>query len=263
MFPPFGGTKVDVFPRVGRRKGIEMKKTCIRTVLALILSTAGASGTTLTYTDRTNWEAAVNTITLYNLGIDDPGQGTVFPAGGLIVSDLQVTGWVNTGQDLSRITPDSPPGQPWYQWGSGPFLRSGDKTGSNTVYIRIAFSAPVAAYGFNFGGGGGFEAPSTYGLPASITVTPQGIASSTVTTGYMPNWSFFGVTSTSQTFSYVDIAMNTTDRYVVIDDIAKALVNEAPPPPPPPSEIFEPGTLLQIGIGSALFLAGRRRFSMS
>ena len=73
-----------------------------------------------------------------------------------------------------------------------------------------------------------------------------------------PNFQFFGVASDTLTFTTVQIFLNTTDRYLVIDDISRGDYFSTPPPPPP-VETVEPGTLLQLALGSGLMAIARQR----
>lgn len=238
----------------------------IRTgLIALSLATAVSAATT-TYTDRSTWLSNVTLLSNYSGGAAvGPGGGIgagttgvtdiITSPGGLILTDLQIEGFYGANTEIGRVTPG--PSTPWYQFGSGQFLRSQDKIGSNLTYLRVNFTGPVNSYGFNYAAGGSHNGGLTYGGPGSMTIAPQGLSSSTVTTTGIPTWNFYGVTSDTQTFSYVDIVINDTGRWVAIDDIARGNFSA---PEPPPSETLEPGTLLQMGLGGVLLLLARRRY---
>lgn len=233
--------------------------------------TMALSAATVTYTNRSAWLSNVTLLSNYDGGAasGSPGINSGVPgtvdtftgASGLILTDLQIQGFYGSNTEISRVTPDSNASVgPWYQFGSGSFLRTQDKIGSNLTFARITFITPVNSYGFNFGAGGSHNGGATYGGPGSITIAPQGLTSTTVTTNGMPNWDFFGVTSDSQTFSYVDIIINDTNRWVALDDIARG---DFSAPAPPPTETLEPGTFLQLGLGGMLMMLARRRLGLA
>lgn len=241
----------------------------IRTgLIALSLATAVSAATT-TYTDRSTWLSNVTLLSNYNggaaagpgggIGAGSSGTTDIITApAGLILTDLQIQGFYGANTEITRVTPNSNSSiGPWYQFGSGQFLRSQDRIGSNLTYLRINFTGPVNSYGFNYAAGGSHNGGLTYGGPGSMTIAPQGLSSSTVTTTGIPTWNFYGVTSDTQTFSYVDIIINDTGRWVAIDDIARGNFSA---PEPPPAETLEPGTLLQMGLGGVLLLLARRRY---
>ncbi len=215
-------------------------------------------GATLTFSDRSNWENVVVGLSNFNGG--DLAVGTAlghYTSAGLTTTELQIIGIIDssfgTYYEATQANPNS--SQTWYEWNSGTIVRSADKTSStSTVYLRVIFAAPVSAFGFNYGVGG------YGGAPGSVTVAPQGMDAVNLTSLQQPTWAFFGVTSDTQTFSQVDIFINDLNRYVVIDDIATASF-AAPPPPPPGNEIPEPGTALQLLIGSGLIVFARRRLA--
>jgi hypothetical protein len=232
-----------------------------------ILFTAGlllwAGGTlhaaTLTFSDRSDWQNVVSGLSNFNGGNLAVGSALGnYTSAGLTTTELQIVGIVEntfgTYYELTQANPNS--SQPWYEWNSGTIIRSADKaTAQAVVYLRIVFAAPVSAFGFNFGVGG------YSGIPGNVTVAAQGMNSVNLTTLQQPNWSFYGLASDTQTFSQVDIFINDWNRYVVLDDIATANYSPAPPPPPPPptNDVPEPGTALQLLIGSGLILFARRR----
>lgn len=239
----------------------------IRTGLLALSLIASLSAATVTYTDRSTWLSNVTLLSNYNggagagspgIGAGVPGTVDTFGSGGIILTDLQINGFSGVGNAVLRVTPDSNPSVgPWYQFGSGSFLRSLDKTGATPTYLRVTFSAPVNSFGFNFAAGGSHNGGVTYGGPGSMTLAPQGLSTTTVTTTGIPTWNFYGVTSDTQTFSYVDIIINDTNRWVALDDIARGNFSVSEPPP---AETLEPGTLLQLGIGGLMLVVARRRF---
>src|SRR5260221_12414107 len=144
--------------------------------LGLVL-VPGAHAATVTYSERGSWTAATTSLVNFDSGTQAAGTITYFSnATGLVTTSLQITGYNSAagggGYELSRVNADA--SQTWYDWGTGAIIRSADKTSTNTVYVRIAFNAPVTSFGFNYGGGG---AP-----PASLTIAPQGLATITTTT---------------------------------------------------------------------------------
>lgn len=231
-------------------------------VLALAAASQ-ASALTLTFDDRGNWTSQVTSLVNFNSCGTPPCAATNFGSGGLVYGDLQVLGFVvitepfNTGYGLNRTTASAP----WFQWGlggtgAGSILYTDNKLASNTVFARLNFANPVSAFGFNFGAGG------NSGAPGSVTIAPAGFAPINVTTAQGPTFSFWGLVSDSQTFTTVDIFINSDNRYLVLDDIAQGTFNSGPPPPGP-EEVAEPGTILQLAMGGLLLAFARRRFGSS
>lgn len=228
--------------------------------LLALAATTQLSALTLTFSDRATWLAQVSGVSNFDGGTQAVGTATPFnTSAGLYSTDLQtqIVGYnVNNTTsgilyDLTRANGSA--GQPWYSlWNSGTILRTGDKTDNNTVYARILFSSPVNAFGFNYGAGG------MSGAAGSVSIATQGLSSLAVTT--LPGtFAFYGVASDTQTFSYVDIFIQDTNRYVVLDDIARAIYTVSTPPPT--TDTPEAGTLLQLAIGTALVAFARRRYS--
>ncbi len=235
-----------------------MRRSTFALGLLTLAAAANLSAGTLVFTDRANWAAQVNILSNFSGTTITPGSYLSYstPAG-LVLTDLQMSligTSVNGGTTYSLEQVNASAAQPWFDWGSGTILRSGDKTANNTVKIQVNFTTPVNAFGLNFGGSGTD--------PSHITIAPVGYTSVDVTTLGRPNWNFFGLASNTQTFSTVDIYINDTNKYLVLDDIARADFVETPPPPPP-VETAEPGTLLQLMMGSGLLAFARRRFSGS
>lgn len=211
----------------------------------LAVSPAGAA--TLTFTDRAYWTSQVNVLSNFDSGSQTVGTATPFNnATGLIITDLQIVGYnitSGTSYDLQRVNASA--AQAYYQWNSGSILRSADKTATNSAFLRVSFLTPVNAFGLNLGAGG------SSGAPASVSIIPQGLTAVPRTTIQQPTFAFFGVVSDTQNFSYVDIYINDTNRYLVIDDITTANYT-------PVAETAEPGTLVQLAAGTLLLLLGRR-----
>ena len=231
-----------------------MKRTLFGSGLLALAASISLHATTLTFTDQAQWSAQVINLTNFDGGSLSPGQFQVYgTSGGLVVADLQILGLMATNgnpwYDLVMI--NAGPTQPYYDWGSGTILRSGDRAANITAAVRLNFSTPVSAFGFNYGGGGG---------DTSITIAPVGMTPIDAVALARPNYRFFGVVSDSQTFTSVNIIVNTMDRYLVLDNIARGSYNPpAAPPPPPPTETVEPGTLLQLALGSGLMALARQR----
>jgi len=234
-----------------------MKRSMTSLGLYLLAALAPASAGTITYSDRTTWSSAVTNLVNFDSGAQSVGFATNFgTSSGLALTDLQIIGYnITSGGTLYDLTRVNASGsQPWYQWNSGAILRSGDKTDTNTVYLRVQFTNPVSAFGFDFGGSGG--------VSSSVTIVPDGLASSTVSTNLQPNFTFFGVTSDTQTFSFANIYINDTNRYLVLDNVAYGTFS-APVVEPPPAETPEPGTFVQLALGAGLVVFARHRFRLS
>lgn len=233
-----------------------MKRSILLCELLALAAGVPAAAATLTYSDRGTWASQVTGMTNFDSGTQTAGTVTTFNnAAGLAIADLQIVGYnvtTGTSYDLARVNANA--SQTWYQWGSGAILRTGDKTASNTVYARINFPTAVSAFGFNFGAGG------SGGAPGSVTIQADGMSAVTVNTLQQPTFAFWGVTSDTRTFSFANVFINDTNRYLILDDIAKgSFAGEPPPPPPPPTEVMEPGTLMQLLMGTGLLAFSRRK----
>ncbi len=230
-------------------------------VLALAAATPAAAGT-LTYSDRLQWAALISGLSNFDSGTQAIGTSTNFGVGGLVFTNLQVQGVnivsidpLTTLYSLTRANAGA--GQSYYNWNSGAILRTDDKTATNTVFARLTFPTPVSAFGFNYGVGGcqTFFTGCTPGAAASITISPSGLTPININTSQGNTMAFWGVVSDTQTFTFADIYINDTNRYIVIDDIVQGSYSVAPPP----AETAEPGTLLQIAMGAGLLALARRR----
>lgn len=223
-----------------------MKQSLITFGLFVIAGSGMMNATTITYSDRATWTSAVTVLSNFDSGSGTTVGGyTAFnTSAGLIVTDLQIIGYNNAGYDLTRNNASAT--QPWFDWGTGAILRTGDKTATNTVYARINFTTPVSAFGFDFGSPGGSR---------SVTVDPDGLSSSTVNTLLKSSgFTFWGVASDTQTFSFVNIYLNTANDHLALDNISRGSYAAAEPPP---AETAEPGTLLLFTMGASLIAFAR------
>jgi hypothetical protein len=230
--------------------------------LALITATPAAAGT-LTYSDRTQWTTLVTGLSNFDSGTQTIGTNTNFGVGGLVFTSLQIQGVnivslspLNTQYSLLRVNAGA--SESYYNWNSGAVLRTVDKTATNTVFARLNFATPISAFGFNYGVGGcqTYFVGCTPGAAASVTISPGGMTPININTSQGNTMAFWGVVSDTQTFTFADIYINDTNRYIVLDDIAMASYSTEPPP----AETAEPGTLLQIAMGAGLLALARRRF---
>jgi len=231
-----------------------MKRSILTIGLLSLAAIGQMQAITLTYDDRAEWLAQVSNLSNFDGGTQTAGGFTNFnTSAGLITTDLQIVGFnvtTGTGYDLTRVNANG--SQTWYQWGSGTILRSADKTASNTVYARITFPEAVSAFGFDFGAGG------SSGVPGSVTIAPDGMTSITLNSLQQPAFAFFGVASDTQTFTFADIYINDTGRYLVLDNIAQGEYQTTPETPM--SETAEPATLVQLAMGGGLLALSRGRF---
>ena len=221
-----------------------------------------AMAATLTFTDRIQWATLVSGLSNFDSGTQTIGTTSNFGVGGLVFTNLQIQGIdivsvdpLNTIYSLTRVNASA--SQSYYNWNSGAVLRTDDQTPTNIVNARLTFPTPVNAFGFNYGVGGcqTYFTGCTPGAAASITISPNGLAPVNINTAQGNTMAFWGVLSDTQTFTFADIYINDTNRYIVLDDIAQGVYS----PAPPPAETAEPGTLLQIATGAALLALARRR----
>lgn len=237
-----------------------MNRTLLTAGLFAVAAASQASAGTLTFTDRGTWTAQVTSLVNFDSGAQTADSSTNVPNGGLFSTNLQINDLGIDGLNPQYlIRANAGPSTTWYNWGTGTIITTRDKTASNTVFARISFPSPVSAFGFNYGAGGcqTYFVGCTPGSAASVTIAPGGLAPVNINTTAGTPLAFWGVASDTQTFTFADIYINTTTRYLVLDDIAQGSFNA----PPPPSETAEPGTLLQIGLAAVLFAFARRKFS--
>jgi hypothetical protein len=213
-----------------------------------------ASALELTFSSRGGWEAIVTNLSNFDGGTQTLGTAVTI-VGGVVSTNLQIEAFEGTFSNMIRA--NAGPGQNYNNWGTGTILRTVDKTPTNNVFARITFPNPVNAFGFNFGVGG---CPSYFdgcypGAASNVYIAPGGVVRPPIMTVQQNSLAFWGLVSDSQTYSFVDIYVTETNRYIVLDDIAQGNYN----PAPPPNETAEPGTLLQIAMGVGLLAMARRR----
>jgi hypothetical protein len=235
----------------------------------LALAVAGpVAATTATFSNRADWLAQVSGVSNFDSGSQTVGTAATIGNGGLFDVNLQINGYgVDINDPLALMRANAGVGQNYYNWGTGAIIRTVDKTASNSVFARISFAAPVSAFGFEYGLGGcpayfngcypGAAGTLTFRLGGDAPFNVSTVQQSSTVPGSLAFW---GILSDTQTFSYIDVFVNDTNRYLVLDNIAQGSV-AAPPPPPPTSETAEPGTLLQLALGGGMLLLARRRFS--
>lgn len=239
-----------------------MQRIILSLSMLALTAAAPVMAGTLTFTDRTQWATLISGLSNFDSGTQAIGTTSNFGVGGLVFTNLQIQGVnivsvdpLNTLYSLTRVNANA--SQSYYNWNSGAVLRTDDKTATNTVFARLTFPTPVNAFGFNYGVGGcqTYFVGCTPGAAASITISPNGLTPVNINTSQGNTMAFWGVLSDTQTFTFADIYINDTNRYIVLDDIAQGAYSTAPPP----AETAEPGTLLQIATGTVLLALARRR----
>ena len=225
----------------------------LRVVVMPLLAMAAAMPASATiFTDRPTWMAGVTGLTAYDFGLPGAGSSVSYnTSSGLLQSGLGlrlvgIDPTVQGGYTLAVVQGSA--SVFWYDWSSGAVGRSGSfTTGFAAPTIRITFTGgPVTAFGIDLGENG--TTPGT----GNLTITPEGQATTTMTTLVRPNFVFYGITSTTA-FSYIDISPQTVNGYAIIDNIAYGTAGTAPDPTP------EVGTLLTVASGLFLLAYKRRR----
>ena len=233
-----------------------MNRNILTAGLFALAAASQVSALTLTFSDRGTWTSLVTSLTNFDGGALAVGTSTTVANGGLFSTNLQINGYgIDITSPLSLIRANAGPASTYYNWGTGTIIRTQDKPAGNTVFARISFTSPVSAFGFNYGAGGcqTFFNGCTPGAAASVTIAPGGLAPINITTVASSPLHFWGVVSDSQTFTFADIVINDTNRYIVLDDIAQGSFSA-------PAETAEPGTLLQLAMGAILLALARRKF---
>jgi hypothetical protein len=228
--------------------------------VAAVAFTAPVTGTTIVYTDRATWQAAVTGISTYDMGTQAPGTSTTWnnsQPNGLVVPGLQIQGYTTYSVLYMQRVAGNATLTPYYNWNTGAVLRSDNLSAFNAPYFRITFPlGSVNAFGVDIGAGGNGGAVST------LKVTPAGMPTYTPATGLFPTLGFFGIVTTSTTFNFVDIAPTVIGEYAVIDNISFASYVSAPPPTDPPpsgSDTLELSTLLYLATGLFAMSIYRKR----
>lgn len=236
-------------------------QTFFRNVFAALALAACAmsplSAGTITYDDYALWSDSVTD--LYSQNFTSGQNRSYGTSTGLLYPELQIVGSLGgTAYSLDKILPTST--TQFYDWNSGTIVRSGDKTASNNLSIRVNFRAAgvpttVNAFGLDLGIGG-FN-----GVTGALTVTPEGMSPIAMTTENKPALAFFGITSDTGTFSYVDISLNELNRYIVLDNVGYGAYQAASTPG---SEVPDAAALLYVatGLGCILFARHRRAIAV-
>ena len=233
-----------------------MNRNILTAGLLALAAASQVSAATLTFSSRGPWTSQVTSLTNFDGGNQAAGTSASIANGGLFSTNLQINGYgIDLSSPLNLTRANAGPSSTYYNWGTGTIIHTQDKTNTNTVFARISFASPVSAFGFNFGAGGcqTFFNGCTPGAAAGITIKPNGLPDVNITTVASSPLHFWGVASDSQTFSFADIYINDTNRYLVLDDIAQGSYSA-------PNETAEPGTLLQLAMGGILLAMARRKF---
>ena len=219
------------------------------TATAVLLLTAVQANAGI-IADRPTWLTHATSVTNYDFGSRTAGTEQIYnTSSGLVLPALGVSlvGYsFSTFYYMAVSQGATPTPWPWYDWSSGAIARSealtGSFTGGQTPIIRVTFTnGPVTAFAVDLGTGGV--------ATGNINVTPQGQATTTLTTQVRPTFTFYGITSNTP-FSYVDIAPTTANSIAIIDNIAYGTYNSTPPPDPTP----ELASILAVASG-LIFLA--------
>ena len=236
-----------------------MNHTLLTAGLLAVAAASQAFAGTLTFTDRGTWISQITGLTNFDGGTQAAGTSLSIANGGLFSTNLQINGYgIDINSPLNLIRANAGPSSTYYNWGTGTIITTQDKTAVNTIFARISFPSPVSAFGFNYGAGGcqTYFAGCTPGAAAGVTIKPSGLADVNITTVANAPLAFWGVVSDTQTFTFADIYIADTNRYIVLDDIARGSFNVVPPP----AETAEPGTLLQLALGAVILAVARRKF---
>jgi hypothetical protein len=227
--------------------------TCISTIrLIALLGLANAAAplysTTIEYSTRSTWQAAVSNVVTTTFDVAAPGytppapDGFVLAFGGITLNGVTFQGYNNnTEYSLQIVTPG--PSSTYYNWGTGGTILRGDLYQGSLARLHISLPNAVTAWGTDLMLGstpGGTYNVKINGNPVCPSLTCQ------APTFAFPTAAFFGMTSDTP-FTSIDL-FYPVNTYAAIDNfsIGKASVQA---PPPPTADTPEVATLFLCASG--------------
>jgi hypothetical protein len=226
-------------------------KTCISTIrLIALLGLANAAAplysTTIEYSTRSSWQAAVSNVvtTTFDVAVGSytppAPDGFVLAFGGITFNGVTFQGFNNTAEySLQIVTPG--PSSTYYNWGTGGAIMRGDVYQGALAHLHMALPNAVTAWGTDLMLG------STPGGTYKIQVNGNAVCPSLTCqapTFAFPNAAFFGMTSNTP-FTTVDL-FYPINTYAAIDNFSTGTASTQAPPT---GETPEAATLVLCATG--------------
>jgi hypothetical protein len=206
--------------------------------------------TTVEYSTRSSWLAAVSGATTTNFDTAIPGYTPPTPDhfvnlafGGITLDGVNFRAY-NNNTEYALTVVNSGPGSPYYDWQTGGAILKGDLYQGALAHLHITLPTAVMAWGTDLMTG---SSPG-----GTVSVQVNGGACSTAClapTFALPTHAFFGMTSDTP-FSVVDL-FYPVNTYMSIDNFSTAttVLGGGDPPQQPTGDTPEVATILLCASG--------------
>jgi hypothetical protein len=233
---------------------MKTRKSILRYLAILGLAAATpVYSTTLEYSTRASWQAAVSAITTTTFDTAVVGYYTppapdaaplVYALGGITLDGVKFQVFNNATEGAFRIL-NGGPAQTYYNWGSGAILQGEQYVGA---LVHLHITLPVAVLGW----GVDLMTNQPYGASLTAQVNNTGCPltlNCVAPTFTNPTRAFYGMTSDTP-FTFVDL-FYPSNVFGEIDNFstATALIGGGGGDPPPTSETPEIGTIMLCATG--------------
>ncbi len=181
-------------------------------ILGLAAAATPLFATTVEYSSRSSWTAAVSGVTTTTFDTAVAGYTPPGPDGnlnlnavtGITLNGVTFTGYDNTSTPYGLTVSTFGPGSPYYNWGTGGAILRGEVYQGALAHFHMSFATAVTAWGTDLMLGNG--------VTGNYSITINGGACSTAClapTFAFPTAAFFGMTS--------DTPINFIDLFVPIN----------------------------------------------